>query len=1530
MQSLEGFPLSPQQRHLWRLLQSGHRRPHFAHCAVRLPENLSIPRLEKALERVIARHEILRTGFRRLPGMPVPLQVIGRDGGISLEHEDLQGIPPGARRARIERLVDTMAERAVELDRGSLLQGTIARIAPDEHWLLLGIPTLCADEATLVRLVEELGHWYEVPGRGGEIEAEPMQYADFAAWQNDLLESEDSAAERKLLHEGSLWSSRGLTLPGGRRMGEEGAAEFAPRVLSFEVGSELASRIATEAGRLNGSETSVLLAAWFALLWRLTAQTDIVVGTLYDGRKFEELEGVLGPVARHLPVRALLQGETCFRDLVGRVDENLRSLFEWQEYFSLEDLAGTAGDAAGPLFFPVCFSLAEQPAIRGGGNGFTLLERRARCDRFEIRLACARRGDRLVAELELDSGVYAVEHLLLLPGRFLALLASALDAPGMPLADLGLLGKAERHRCLVEWNDTRREALLERSIPELIAVQAARVPDRIAVVFESEELTYAELERRSNRLANHLRDQGIRRETRVAVCLERSLDLVVALLAVLKAGVAYVPLDPSYPAERLALMLEDSEARLLVTSGSLSALPGTEGLPVVRLDRDRDQIDRASASPPPAGPGATDLAYIIYTSGSTGRPKGVMISHGAICNRLLWMQESFPLGAADRVLQKTPFSFDASVWELFCPLLAGACLVVARPGGHQDGEYLIQAVTAHGITVLQLVPSALRMLLELPGLEAAVGLERLFCGGEALSSDLVEAFRSRSRARLINLYGPTEVAIDATFRPCHGPFAGATAPIGRPLANARVYLLDAELRPTPPGLSGELYVGGAGLARGYHGRPDLTAERFVPDLFGPPGARLYRTGDLGRHLPDGEIEFLGRVDQQVKIRGFRIEPGEIEAVLARHPLVRAAAVAVAGDGRLIGYVVPGEERPGRAELRGFLLSSLPEHLVPTNFVLLEALPLTPSGKLDRMALPAPGEEPGALQTTPARTVVEELVAGIWAEVLGREFVGAHDNVFELGAHSLLATQVVSRLRESFRIDLPLRNLFDEPTVAGLARRIEEAMRPGPASALPPIERVPRTTPLPLSFAQQRLWIMDQLDPGSSAYSTPEAFRLLGPLDVRVLARTLCELVMRQEILRTTFPVVGGQPVQAIGDPWPVPLPLIDLSGLAPEQRGAEVLRLATPDRQAPFDLARGPLLRVGLMRLAQEEHVLLATLHHIVSDAWSTWIIVREVAAVYTALRTGQRPQLPLLPIQYADFAVWQRRWLQGEVLESELAYWKSCLAGAPLVLDLPTDLPRPAVQSFRGALRMRLLPVALAEELKALSRRHGSSLFMVLLAAFQVLLHHQTGREDLLVGTSIANRERVEVEGLIGFFVNMLALRTSLAGDPSFSELLRRVRDVTLEAYAHQAMPFDKLLEELKLPRDPGRNPVFQVVFTFENVPGKVFDLDGLRLEPMELSPDTSLFDLALLMGETERGLAAGMRYMTDLFRPATIDTMLEQLEQLLTRIAADPEARLSQLGEALIEERQRREAEQRRRLEDAVVSRLKVRTRTTIASER
>ncbi|HYH46977.1 MAG TPA: amino acid adenylation domain-containing protein, partial [Thermoanaerobaculia bacterium] len=1230
--------MSPQQRHLWSLLQADHGRAYFAHCAVRLPGDLSIPRLEEALRRLVARHEILRTGFRRLPGMSLPLQVIEGAEGVSLAHEELEHTPPGERHAHIEPLLDAMARRAVDLGRAPLLQAALARIAADERWLLLGIPALCADEATLTRLVEELGHWYEALGRGGEVGGEPMQYADFAAWQNDLLGSEDSAAERKLLHEGSLWANRRLALPGWTA---PGPAEFVPQALSFDIGAALASRVAEQAEKLERPVTAVLLAAWSALLWRLSGQTDVVVGTLYDGRKFEELERMLGPVARHLPVRAGLRAELPFRALVDQVSENLRSLHEWQEYFSLEDLAGSAADtadAAGPGFFPVCFALDERPAApaRSNGSAFTLLAQRACCDRFEIRLACTRSGGRLTAELAFDPGVYPAEHLLPLPGRFLALLASAMDDADTPLGDLAVLGAAERHRCLVEWNDTWRERPRESSIPALVAAQAAREPERIAALFEDEWLTYGELERRSNRLASHLRAQGVAHETRVAVCLERSLDLVTALLAVLKAGGAYVPLDPSYPTERLSLMLEDSGARLLVTAGSVKAPPGAAGLPVVRLDRDGGEIDRASAAPPPVRPAAEDLAYVIYTSGSTGRPKGVMITHGAICNRLLWMQETFPLGAADRVLQKTPFSFDASIWELFCPLLAGACLVVARPSGHQDGEYLIQALVSREITVLQLVPSALRMLLEVPGLEAAAGLARLFCGGEALAGDLVETFRQRSRAQVVNLYGPTEVAIDATFRPCPTAPAGASVPIGKPLANARVHLLDAELRPLPPGLPGDLYVGGAGLARGYQGRPDLTAERFLPDPYGGPGTRLYRTGDLARHLPDGEIEFLGRVDQQVKIRGFRIEPGEIEAALARHPAVRAAVVsAVAGDGGLVGYVVPGEKRPERTELRSFLLSSLPEHMVPTAFVFLESLPLTPNGKLDRAALPLPAEAAGETPAAPARTLVEELVAGIWAEVLGRASVGAHDNVFALGAHSLLATQVVSRLRDSFRVDVPLRSLFDEPTVAGLARRIEEAMRPGSSSALPPIERVPRNGPLPLSFAQQRLWVMDQLDPGSSAYSTPAAFRLLGDLDVQILARTLGELVRRHEILRTTFQVVEGQPVQVIGDPWPVPLPLIDLSGLAPEQRDAEALRLAAPERQAPFDLARGPLLRVDLMRLGEGEHVVLVTLHHIVSDAWSTWIMVREVAAVYTALRTGRRPDLPALPLQYADFAAW-------------------------------------------------------------------------------------------------------------------------------------------------------------------------------------------------------------------------------------------------------------------------------------------------------
>ncbi len=1428
----------------------------------------------------------------------------------------------------------------------------------------------------------------------------------------------------------------------------------------------------------------------------------------------------------------------------------------------------------------------------------------------------------------------------------------------MPLSRLPLLSEAER-RQLADWNRTAAGFPAEACLHELIAAQAARTPGAPAVRFAGRTICYAELEEASNRLARRLRRFQVGQEVRVGVCAERSLEMVVALVAVLKAGGAYVPLDPGYPAERLAYMLEDSGVGVLLTQGHLvPALPAhgpLKGAPdqnarVVLLD-ELWTLDE------PASPLATEatpesLAYMIYTSGSTGRPKGAMNAHRGIVNRLAWMQAEYGLGPDDRVLQKTPFSFDVSVWEFFWPLITGACLVVAKPGGHQDANYLVQTIAAEGITTLHFVPSMLQVFVEAPGLEACTSLRRVLASGEALPFDLVERWYQRMPAPLHNLYGPTEAAVDVTYWPCAAGDARRLVPIGRPVWNTRIHLLDRWGAAAALGVAGELYIGGVQVGRGYLGRPELTAERFVPDFLGnEAGARLYRTGDLARRLPSGEVEYLGRVDFQVKVRGFRIELGEIEAALAAQPGVREAVVLARveaggtiggmGGARLVSYLVPEAEVADRDAfvlgVRTAVATRLPEYMVPQAFVVLDELPLSPNGKVDRRALAAVEAVPSTVavgEMVAPRTPLETFLAGLWSEALGIEQVGVHDHFFQAGGNSIIGAILINRLQERLREIVHVVAIFDHPTVAGLAAYLQREHAPavarvwgGPAAAaaetagwvdearvleirelIPPLaplapntplarknppavfllspprsgstllrvmlagnpalfappelellgfatlgerraafsgrdsfwlegliravmellavgpeeakawlaeaedadlpvpelyrrlqarlqgadgvrrllvdktpsyalnpsvleraeelfegaryihllrhphgmihsfeeakleqvffryphafgrrelaelvwlvsqrnverffaervgeerrhrvrfeelvrepervlrgicefleveyhpdmadpyqERSARMTdgvyeasrmlgdvkfhdhrgvdaaaadrwradlaedflgvptraqavalgyddvagsgwaivpepalpgaPVALSFAQERLWFLDQLTPESSAYNIPLALRLLGDLDHGALARSLSEILCRHSALRARFTAVEGRPVQEIVPAAGLALPVVDLSGLPAERRDGLAGRLALAEIQRPFDLARPPLMRALVLRLAPQAHAVVVTQHHIASDGWSLGVFVREVAALYAAFAgdgARRRSPLPEPPIQYADFARWQRAWLQGEVLARQLAYWRGALAGLP-PLALPTDRPRPAVLSSRGGHRPFRLPAALAASLAALGERERATPFMTLLAGFQALLGRLTGQDDVAVGTPVANRTRPEIEGLIGFFSNTLVLRGDLAGDPTVAELMARTRTAVRGAFGHQDLPFEKVVGELAPERDLSRSPLFQAMFALQNARPEAAELPGLTLARFELEAGSSKFDLLLAMTEQEGGLAGTLEYSRDLFDAATADRLVRHLGVLLAALgAADGGARIAEL---------------------------------------
>ncbi|HVS00419.1 MAG TPA: amino acid adenylation domain-containing protein, partial [Thermoanaerobaculia bacterium] len=1160
-------------------------------------------------------------------------------------------------------------------------------------------------------------------------------------------------------------------------------------------------------------------------------------------------------------------------------------------------------------YVPAAFRFMElPPAETAGGATFALERVEARTERFHLQLAVLRGPEGLRLELHYDASRFETEDARHLLAAFHALLAHAVGRPGTRIGDLEVVEPAERRRLTEELN---RPARPFEPVPvhELFAAQADRTPDAVAVSDTAGvALTYAELASRAARLADHLRGLGVGIDVRVGLCAERSADMMVGVLAILEAGGAYVPLDPSYPETRLAMMLEASKAPVLLTQEHLrDRRPHPSELEVVVLGGGASPPGRGAVGSGGGQVGGSlpeSAAYVLFTSGSTGIPKGVVVRHRALTNHMLWMAEAYPLVAGDRVLQKTPLSFDASVWELFAPLLTGAELVLATPGVQRDPAALACEAAERGATDLQVVPALLRLLLDEPGFVACRSLRRLYAGGEPLTLDLRDRFqRLFPAAELVNLYGPTETTVQVITWTARPDDPGTTVPIGRPIHNARVYLLDGGLLPMPEGLPGEVWIGGDPPARGYLDRPDLTAASFRPDPFASElGARMYGSGDLARYHDGGVLEFLGRAGRPIKIRGYRFDPGEVEAALRGHASVRDAAVLVRED-RLVAYLVPRDGEPLVAGLRTELAARLPEFMVPSDFVVLPAFPLTPSGKLDRNALPAPesvsapkaAAGPGFV---PPRSAVEEVMAEIWAGLLGRDRVGAEDDFFELGGHSLLGAQLVARIRDAFGVEVSLRSVFETPTVAGLARQVESAWQ---IPTAPPIEREvrPTGTAAPLSFAQRRLWFLDRLAPGTAVYNVPSAVRFGGPLDERALAAAFNEIVRLHEVLRSTFPERDGEPVQVAAPSLVVPMPVADLSGLPGGTREREAERLAHEEARRTFDLARGPLIRLTLLRLGARERVLLTSLHHIASDAWSVAIFYRDLMELYGAFKAGRPSPLPELPVQYADYAAWQRRWFQGEARERELAWWARQLADLP-VLRLPGDRPRPAQQTFRGAVLAVNLPPALTAPLRALARSWNATLFMLLLAAFQTLLHRHTGQEEIVVGSPVANRERSEVEGLIGFFVNTLVLRASLEGNPAFPDLVGRARELTLDAWAHQSLPFEMLVEELEPERDLGRQPLFQVMFQLQNVPLPDFEIAGIAIDPLDVEPGTAHFDLGVDLMDTEDGLLIAARYATDLFDATTVRRLLAHFETLLYGIAAEPGTRIGDLPLLSAAERQ------------------------------
>jgi nonribosomal peptide synthetase DhbF len=1032
------------------------------------------------------------------------------------------------------------------------------------------------------------------------------------------------------------------------------------------------------------------------------------------------------------------------------------------------------------------------------------------------------------------------------------------------------------------------------SLTTLFEAQVDRAPHAVALTFEGRSLTYAELDERANHLANHLQGLGVGPEVLVGLSAPRSPELVVAILGILKAGGAYLPLDPEYPEGRLALLLEDARAPVLVTAGA--PLASTVRARVVSLDTDAQDLQRASSARPAPAAGPHNLAYVIHTSGSTGRPKGVMVEHRHVTRLFSTTAPWFNFNPTDTFTLFHSYAFDFSVWELWGALLHGGRLVLVPHALARSPAAFHELLRRERVTVLCQTPSAWKQLVRaeehLPAAALAeLGLRFVIFGGEALDPGDLRPFWARraaaERPRLINMYGITETTVHVTYRLMTPADAPGTSFIGRPLPDLQIHLLDAARLPVSPGEPGEIWVGGAGVARGYLDRPELTAERFLEGILPGDSSRLYRTGDLARLHPSGDLEYLGRADDQVKIRGHRIELGEVLAAVTAHPAVREAIVLARedspGERRLVAYILPRAEGPRPGELRHFVAQRLPEHMVPAAFLSLASFPLAPSGKIDRRALPAPGRGRPALSTdyAPPSTPDERAMAALWAEILGLDAVGIDDNLFELGGDSLLAVRITVGIREAFGRDIALQSLFESPTVKGLSARLATAA----SAPVAPLLARPRPASIPLSFAQQRLWFLHQLVPASGAYNLPCTLRLTGPLDIAALEQSLDAVIARHEALRTTFPAGPEGPFQLVGPANPVRLARADLSTIPAVDRQAHLEARCVEEFSRPFDLTRGPLLRAVLIRLADEDHALLLPTHHIVSDGWSMGILLREIATLYDAFREGRPSPLAPLEIQYADWALSQRAEPDQARMAAHLAHVRDDLLGAPLVHELPTDRPRPAVPSRRGAQERFTLDAQTSSAIGSLARSEGATPFMVLLAAFTSLLHRLSGQEDIVVGTPTAGRSRREIEPLIGFFAGTVVLRARLRQAPTFRRLVAQIRERALAAFAHQDVPFEHLVADLRPDRDPRYSPLFQILFALQNPPPDALTASGLRLSLSQQDNGASAFDLVVQLWEAGSGLEGSIAYDTDLFDAPSIRRLAEGYSAHLTALLAHPD---------------------------------------------
>jgi amino acid adenylation domain-containing protein/non-ribosomal peptide synthase protein (TIGR01720 family) len=1489
------YELSPMQAGmLFHTLYAPNSGVYFEQRSCLIRGNLNKAAFRQAWLRVVERHSVLRTAFH-YSELEKPLQVVYDYVELPWQELDWCGVEAAAQKAKLTEFLESDCNSGFNIQQPPLMRCALIRLESNKHQFIWSHHHLLMDGWCNGILLTEVFTLYKAFCQGQNVTLPPpTPYGNYILWLQQQNPEQAESYWRKQLQD--------FTAPTVLDIGDWGHFDK----LSASLGTGDWEEVDERKSSVNSQQTeqlqnfvrqhrltlnTLVQGAWALLLSRYSGEKDVLFGTTVSGRPPElpQVERIVGLFINTLPVRVDVNGEMQIIPWLQQLQAQQVER-EQYSYSSLVDIQGWSSVPRGTSLFESLLVFENYPvSIESVIKSFDETLQIEDTQGFEktnypLTLTVIP-GRELLLKVSYDVSYFDAATISRLLGHLETLLISMVNEPEQRLSQISILTPQERQLILKDWNQTT-QVYPNRCIHQLFEAQVERTPDAVALVFGEECLTYRELNSKANQLAHYLQQLGVKPETTVGICLERSPEMLIGILGVLKAGGVYLPLDPAYPDERVRWILGDAQVGVMLTQRRRGA---EEFGRVVCWEGDGEAIALQSIENPISDVTAESLAYVIYTSGSTGKPKGVMIEQRSLTNLITALQQQLRICSRDSWLAITTIAFDIAALELFLPLIVGVRVILTPQTALVDPSQIAAIIEQQQITVMQATPATWRLLIA-HGWTGKADL-KILCGGEALDKSLAQQLLS-SGQEVWNLYGPTETTIwSAAQKLSHDQ----PVTIGHPIANTQFYILDQHLQPLPIGVPGELYIGGAGVARGYLNRPELTAERFIGDwglgtgdwgLGITPLSTLYKTGDRARYLPDGTIEYLGRLDNQVKIRGFRIELGEVEEVLSRHPEVQAAIVVVTedttGDKRLVAYIV--SQNPEITDLRQFLAKHLPDYMIPSQFITLDALPLTPNGKVDRRGLPKPQFKTSS-QTIAPRTPTEELLLNIWQNILNLNSLGITDNFFTLGGHSLLVIRLVSQIQQVFGVDISLRQIFENTTIAELATLIDSSK----LSLYSSILVRESTDKILLSFAQQRLWMLAQIEPENPSYNVAAALRLTGDVNVDLLTQSLQEIIQRHEVLRTSFVNVDGQGIAIIATEINFHIPVVDLSFLPPSQQQQLVQQLAQEESQQPFNLEISPLLRAKLLYLNTQEYILLLTMHHIITDGWSINVFAQEMAGIYQAFSQGQPSPLQALKIQYADFAVWQRS--QNDKFNYQLEYWKQQLESAPELLELPTDYPRPAIQTFRGQRYSFTISEELTEKIKLLGQETHTTLFMVMFSALIILLHRYSQQEKIVIGSPVANRHYPGTEGLIGFFVNTFALLISLEDNPTVAELLPRVREMVLSAYSHQDVPFEQVVEGLELVRSLSHSPLFQVMLAVENAPTQPIEIPGLRWIPLEIDGGTAKFDITLMIVETDAGLQGKWEYNCDLFTETTIHRFTEHFQNILLGMTSEPSQKISDL---------------------------------------